>query len=153
MFTHTNTNSIRSAMTTLQGLGVVKVNIGFSGGNDEGGADAITYLDAAGEKVETGLPETGAYQSTEFDATTNTWKPTGWIVTEWDRDTGKHSNRPATDEEVRATQLREVLEAPIYDRFGSFAGEFSVYGDLTWDVATGTHEMHGQESYSQWDSF
>jgi hypothetical protein len=149
-----NTNlSTPSAMQILRDLGVATVKVEFSGGNDEGGADSIVYLDASGSQVTLGLPDTRAYQSSKFDA--DTWKPTGWIVSEYEppaegEERGKWGTRPATPEEIRASDLLQVLEAPIYDRYGSFAGEFSVYGILTWDVATGKPSMDGQESYTEW---
>lgn len=30
--------------------------------------------------------------------------------------------------------LKEALQKPIYDKYGSFAGEFTVNGKLIWDV-------------------
>ena len=141
-------------MTTLRDLGVATVNVEFSGGNDEGGADAITYLDASGSQVAVDTPNAQAYEGNEYDPDTKNWKSTGWIVASWgDGEDRKYTTRPATPDEIRAAELRKVLEAPIYDRYGSFAGEFSVYGTLTWDVATSTNEMHGQESYSEWNEF
>lgn len=46
----------------------------------------------------------------------------------------------------------EALEAPIYDEYGSFAGDFSVYGTLVWRVATRTVRMMGEER-SDYDYF
>lgn len=53
-------------------------------------------------------------------------------------------NNPSKDAE-----LYDLLCQPIYDRWGGFCGDYSVYGDLTWDAVTGTKKMTGQESSYQ----
>jgi hypothetical protein len=148
--TQTGPADLRAAMETLRQKGVAKVEISFSGGNDEGGADGAVYLDANGEKVE--LPRGNAHENESWDPASRRYISQGWIVTDWHRDSG-YTSRPATEEEIQFSKLEKVLEEPIYDRYGSFAGEFHVHGTLTWDVATAKHEMHGQESHEVWDSF
>jgi hypothetical protein len=140
----------RNAMNALRSLGVATVLIHFSGGNDSGGADSTEALDASGNPV--AIPESNAYQQTEFNDRTRTWEPTGWKVRE-SKPTGGWEDRPATAEEIRWANLARVLEAPIYERWGSFAGEFDVDGTLTWDVAAGTHKLKGSESVSTWQDF
>lgn len=132
----------REALAALRSRGIARVEIYFSGGNDEGGADGVNYLDANGNKID----------SLSSDAHQD-WQTKKWVVTTYNREKGGYDTRDATAEEVTLAQLNEVLEAPIYDRWGSFAGEFYVDGTLTWDVASGTHEMHGQEQVSTWESF
>jgi hypothetical protein len=34
--------------------------------------------------------------------------------------------------------LAELLEKPVEEKYGSWAGDFSAYGTLTWDVEAGT---------------
>lgn len=139
-------------MQSLQGLGVAKVVIEFSGGNDEGGADSISYFDADGNDVE-GVRNPNTYPLQEWDAARRTYVNKGWQTSEWDPAERKSSTRLATADEIALAKVNEVLEHPIYDRFGTFAGDFSVYGTLTWDVAAGTHTMTGQESHEVWESF
>lgn len=142
-------NEIRNAMQTLRNLDVAKVKVHFSGGNDEGGADGVDFFDAAGEKV-TGLPEGNAYAERDWDSTTRTYGPATWTV--YVGPTWK-DRRPATDEEVAATRLHEILASPIYSEYGTFAGEFYVEGTCTWDVATGKYEMHGHYESRSWEEF
>lgn len=142
----------RAAMQTLRDQGVAKVVIDFSGGNDEGGADAASFLDANGDGVK--MPDSGvnAYERERWDSANQRYVSEGWVV--WSvGPTGKQEQREATAEEIAAAKLEKVLEAPIYDRWGSFAGEFYVHGTLEWDVATGKHKLTGSESHEVWDSF
>jgi hypothetical protein len=34
-------------------------------------------------------------------------------------------------------ELADLLSEPVYDQYGTFAGDFSCYGTVTWDVSTG----------------
>ncbi len=142
----------REAMQVLLAAGVVTVKVSFSGGNDEGGPDGTTFLDAAGNEVT--RPLSHAHEGTEWNPDTKAWESVGWIASgPWDREAGRANYRSATDEEVQWAKVAAVLEAPIYDRWGSFAGEFYVHGTCTWDVATGTHRLTGQESHEEYDDF
>jgi hypothetical protein len=49
------------------------------------------------------------------------------------------------DEEYN-DEFHQVLCSPIYDKYGSFAGEFNVDGTLTWDVKAGTITDEGDET-------
>ena len=136
-----------NAMQTLANASVATVLIEFSGGNDEGGPDAITYLDAEGDIV-TGLSANAYNESgSRFDPETKRFveNPQRWVVYE------NNSKRDATPEEIKRGQAARVLEHPIYDLWGSFAGEFYVHGTLTWDVAAGTYTLSGQESHEVWE--
>lgn len=135
----------RQALSTLRTLNVQTVKIHFSGGNDSGGADSIVALDANGNTVE--IPDSRAHRGTMHDPKTNRWVQGPWEVYE------SGGKRPATPEEIKWAQVSTALEAPIYDRWGSFAGEFDVDGELTWDVSAGTHKLTGQESVTTWQDF
>jgi hypothetical protein len=54
-------------------------------------------------------------------------------------------NAPGEDRE-----LSELLEAPVDAKYGTWAGDFSAYGTLTWDVEAGTVVMddYEQSEYS-----
>ena len=140
------TPETRQAMGELSKAGVTTVKVSFSGGNDEGGADGFNYFDAAGNKVE-GMSTAVAYEYSEWNSDTRSYGPDVWKI----YDTSVKGHRDATPEEVEWAKVAKVLEAPIYDRFGSFAGEFYVHGEVTWDVAAGTHKMTGQEQVSHWE--
>lgn len=149
MYGSTTDTDVRHAMLALREAGVVKVSIHFSGGNDEGGADDFEFLDAEGNKVT--MPSSHAYSTQKWNSETKTYGPTEWRVHE--RTETGYADRAATDEEVKVAKIAATLEHPIYDRWGSFAGEFYVDGTLTWDVATGKHTLEGQESHEVWESF
>ena len=53
--------------------------------------------------------------------------------------------RRATAEEIAMRELYRTLEQPVYDRYGSFAGEFSVSGEVEWNVADLTCVMNKSE--------
>lgn len=46
-------------------------------------------------------------------------------------------------------QLAELLAAPVWERYGSFAGDFYVYGNVTYDVEKQTVVMSKDESAYQ----
>ena len=98
---------------TLVELGVGKVRVTFSGGNDEGGVDNITLISAT-------------------DASKNV------DVSMWSRD-------PDLDPRV-TDELIKALGEPVYGRYSTFAGEFTVYGVVTWDVPSRRCFFEGQES-------
>lgn len=151
MYGNTTTADVRQAMQTLREAGIATVKIEFSGGNDEGGADSMDAFDAAGNEI--ALPKSrDAYLNQDWNHETKTYGPKYWSVSEMTGD-GKWGTRPATDDEVKWATLRDVLEHPIYDRYGSFAGEFYCHGTVEWDVAAGTHKMSGSESHEVWENF
>lgn len=131
--------SKKDGFRLLRARGAVKAEVQFSGGNDEGGADKITLTLADESTV-------------DLDAGF-AWVDEEGNVSEYVD--GKHARRPATPEERVAFELWRTLEAPLNYKYGSWAGDFSVSGVLTWDVAEGTVEEEGilssYEGYS--DSF
>jgi hypothetical protein len=101
----------------LSALNVSEARVTFSGGNDEGGADALSLIKA--------------------DDPTVTYD-----VNLWGGD----------DEKVDKDLVQRLCE-PIYDQYGSFAGEFSVYGTLIWNVTTRKCYIDGQESVETYNDF
>lgn len=121
----------------LEERGVDRVVIPYSGGNDEGGPDAID-LYKEGKKVGELLAariwgddkiyvrdERGSLIYEPFTYTS----PSGEKV-----ESSKPKTRSATAEELRDDELCRALEQPIYDRWGSFAGEFYTSGVCVWDT-------------------
>lgn len=147
---NTSPEETASAMEALRSLGVVTVELEFSGGNDEGGVDSTSFFDADGNEVS--VPVGGAFKYTRYEGGKEVDK--GWHVRtgEYDKPFADQI-RPATDEEIRWSELEHVLSGPIYKRYYTFAGEFYVHGTLTWDVTTGEHKMRGQESHEVWEDF
>lgn len=142
----------RKVMSTLASKGVVTVRLSFSGGNDDGGVDHVEYLDSNGNLMDLNVGDANyAHRTERYEG--GRWVYGDWEVSRFDRDEGRWITRPATPEEIEVAQINQVLEAPIYDHYGSFAGEFSVQGAVTWNVASGTYKMHGDESTEVWNSF
>ena len=120
----------REALGLLKGRGAAKAVVAFSGGNDEGGVDWIALFDAKGER-------------TEVD-------PYGHPEEEWTPDEGRVP-RELTQAQKDDNRLVAALAAPVFERYGSFAGPFSVSGKVTFDVKAGTVEMTGEISHESYD--
>jgi len=115
----------------LKSKGVHKVEVHYSGGNDEGGVNQIELFDANGENI--------AHMDEYYGATQ-----------QWDEATKKYvpSAPPTYDQ-----RLSEALCAPVYDKYYSFAGDFYVNGILTWDVPNCKVNMRGTEEVSHDEDF
>ncbi len=109
-----------------------QAQVRFSGGNDSGGADSIALTGAAGEEIA---------QLFEYVPRL-----------EVDAD-GRYIHVPGegyktvslTKREELDAELAEALTEPVYAEYGSFAGDFDVYGVVTWDAGTRTVGMSGGE--------
>lgn len=95
--------------------GYTRAVVHFSGGNDEGRADSTRLY--AGD----------AWVSFNPSRAYDRWDPL--------------QNRFIALERTPDQHLAEGLEAPIYQEYGTFAGEFYVSGTVTWDVATRTVDL------------
>lgn len=111
------------AFAGLAAAGAARAEVAFHGGNDEGGAESITLYDADGTELHT-LEE---------------WYP---------GHRGSGEPPPTALERLAYTLVR-----PVYDRYGGFAGDFSVSGVVVWDAAARTVTIEGQESVAQYESF
>ena len=111
------------AMRTLREMGVVSADVGFSGGNDEGGVNEIllTMKDGSQSALKT-FPD--RY---------------------WDKDEQEYVNASLDEMQVKQNRLWEILSIPVYQRYSTFAGEFYVYGSVIWDVEKNTVSMSGSE--------
>jgi len=110
----------------LRRRNVAKVEVQFSGGGDEGGVDSISLQDAEGNEIGTLEEDYGGSQ----------WDGQKWVPV----------NPPNPD-----TALVNALCAPVYDKYGSFAGEFYVSGKINVDVAAETIKMPYQESVETYE--
>ena len=59
---------------------------------------------------------------------------------------------PRNDETNPHWRVAELLALPVYGKYYTFAGEFSVHGIVTWDVAEKTVKMDGSETVEEWHS-
>lgn len=108
--------------STLKARNIVKVEVHYSGGDDEGGVNQIDLIDTAG-KVEHMEEYYDGYS--KWNDATQRWEEPA----------------PPTEEQL----LSKSLCRPVYDRYGSFAGEFYVNGSVVWDVVAGTVKDSGVE--------
>jgi hypothetical protein len=117
----------------LRKRGAVKAIVEFSGGNDEGGVDGIQIVfpgDKPAENLEV------YYDGAQMEYVEGQWRQ-------------KPKEKATEDQE-----LSLILQKPVDDEFGSWAGEFEAYGTLTWDVETGTCKMdkYVQSGYDHYSS-
>jgi hypothetical protein len=106
--------------------GAVRAFVEFSGGNDEGGAESIALHDGEGREV--GKVEGG--------------NPGGY----WDPEKRRFVEVALTPEQRAEAEFAQALEGPVYEEYGTFSGDFSVSGRVTWDAEKGTVKMSGEES-------
>lgn len=109
---------------------VVRAEVSFSGGHDEGGCDDVLLLAADGRVVQE-LRE-------------------AWPETVYDQASGRHIEKPIPDGDAA---LAHALCRPVYNRYGGFAGEYCVSGTVVWDAAARTVTIGGKESVEQYESF
>jgi len=50
-------------------------------------------------------------------------------------------------------QFHQGLAGPIWEQYGSFAGDFSVNGKLIWDLKTNTIIDEGSEEVREWKDY
>ncbi len=114
------------AFDRLRKRGATKALVEFSGGNDEGGVNGIEIVypgDKPNEQLEV------YYDGAQMEYVDGQWRQ-------------KPQEKATEDQE-----LSLILQRPVDDRFGSWAGEFEAYGTLTWyveaegDHAAGTCQM------------
>lgn len=127
----------------LRNRGITHVHMEYSGGNDEGSVDAERFTDAEGNEIKI---EYSAYEDQEWDTVSQKWKRLGWFVGHGD------NKRPATVEERNDAELLAQCHAPVYDKYGSFAGEFEVCGTIEIDVAAGAVVMNDSYGMTQYES-
>lgn len=108
----------------LRKRGVAKVSVEFSGGGDEGGVGDITLFNAAGEEIGT------------LEERYPVWNGKEWV-----------HKYPSDPDLV----LVETLCSPVYEKYGTFAGEFYVSGTVDYDVEAGTVKMSYSETVEEWE--
>lgn len=128
-------------------LDIRYINATFSGGHDEGGYDTFSYLD--NKEKEITLKDCKNYTHVETTLvkleTLNSKKD----VVKQDifyYEAHKYSNLQSFDIENIFYKLGAL------DRFGSFAGEFSIDGEVTIDVLTGKFKMTGNETIEEYQA-
>lgn len=108
------------AFAQIRELGGVKAVIQFSGGGDEGGADSGEVLTADGHPLKWDYK----YASGHYDSRGN------YVPDESD-------------------PISALADSILDDKFGSFAGDFYVHGEIVIDAVAKTVKMTGEESQMQ----
>lgn len=127
--------------------GIRYITATFSGGHDEGGYDTFTYLDNKEEEVTLKDCENNNYQEITLvkSETLNSKKD---VVKEdiFYYEDCKYIN-------LKTFDLQNIFyKLGALDRFGSFAGEYSVDGEVTIDVLTGKFKMTGNETIEEYQA-
>lgn len=117
------------ALKRLRALDITECVMDFSGGNDEGGVDSTAITKTDGSKTTNPECIRYTYVEREYNKETKLWVDTTVL----------------SPQNLAANELAGILEAPVHDRFGSFAGDFFVSGTLTYNTVEGTVEMTGSE--------
>jgi len=128
-------------------LGIRYINATFSGGHDEGGYDTFTYLDNKEEEVDLKDCENYTYVETTL-VKSETLNNKNNIIKQdiFYYEDHKYAN-------LQAFSLDNIFyKLGALDRFGSFAGEFSVDGEVTIDVLTGKFKMTGNETIEEYQA-
>lgn len=141
----------------MQNNYISKICVHFSGGGDEGHVEGIDFYGLDDKEIDYKFPPAHKSYGWCKDENDNEIE-SEYVVTcgerEKDRGDGEMFKvriyREATDYETRMGKLHDAIEQPIYDRYGSFAGEFSVYGTLVWEYNAekkqGEVRLSGDES-------
>lgn len=104
-------------------FGIVRAEIAFSGGNDQGGADSHAYFDKDGNQLD---PSNFNYVYTNS----------------YDHDTKQWVKKDLTQEEQDINAMLDIVEEPLQSRWGSWAGDFYVDGTLTYDLSDPNAESY-----------
>jgi hypothetical protein len=114
----------------LKKRGAAKAIVTFSGGGDEGGVNCIDLFDASSKNIGS-LDEN--FEAEKWNPETKRMEPVENIPMD-----GKLAN---------------ALGKPVYDKYGGFAGEFYVSGEIIYDVAASSIKINGTEEVSHGESF
>ena len=105
--------------TLLRQKSATKAVVEYSGGNDEGGVNSI---------ILTIQLANGELEERDFLV----WYCGGYQYL------GGGGYKRLNEWENEDQELSELLQGPVDEKYGSWAGDFSAYGELIWDVEGGT---------------
>ena len=113
-------------------LGASECHANFSGGNDEGGYEDVTFV-ATGEDaiIEGPLADFDIYKDVSYNG--QTYKNGQWV------------NIPQPTRDPDLTAIADHLCGVLEGQYGSFAGEFYVHGTVIVDARARTTRMEGDE--------
>lgn len=112
------------AFALMQEFGIETAIVEFAGGEDSGGVDNILFKDKDGHDLAIGE---------------QVWEQ------EWDQAAGRYIDKTIDEQQKKINELHELLSAPVYDTYYSFAFEGYVDGKVVWTASTRSCEMTTQE--------
>lgn len=140
--------------------GIARIAVEFSGGGDEGHITGIRLFDAEDRVMEIEEKWPHAHMAYGWEEDYNgeaSFGPGAWIISDKKMTKTREVRgevkeyevpvyREANDYEIRMSQLENAISQPVFDKYGSFAGEFSVNGEVIWALEERRCYMEGDES-------
>ena len=130
--------------------GINRIEIHFSGGNDEGGIDYMQATDFEGNEID--IPDT-PWVSSSYENQTVTqgvWLPHP-MTTHGDFKNQKFVPLSDLDAEVLDNiNFRRSYESIVYGKYYNFAGDYYVEGTAILDISENVAKITGQESVQEW---
>ena len=145
----TDPSRIKALEEFLEKNGMHKIVAEFSGGHDEGGVESITaYSKDYDAEFKRLCSQRGPYN--EYYIRQELDKDPAMCL---EIDTYWHQEVGTGPEDQLKYDVACIMEAPVQDEWGSFAGEFSVQGEVWYTKGAGRIKMNGSQSVETWDSF
>ena len=132
MSTQVYPESARELKKLLQAVGAIQVRAEYFGGNDEGYVNPITLVFPDGKEEEIKHDEGG-----------------DWVTKDGQWEFIARAPAPGDAEKGR---IAELIVEPVYDRYGSFAGDFSCHGTVNFAIDDDAITVEGSESQEVWSS-
>jgi hypothetical protein len=140
-------NFLKAFETEFKKLNLNYVLATFSGGHDEGGYDAFSFLNSKKEEV--------TFKNVDCE-------PHSYIHRTLVKKENENKKKEVISvdvfyyEEHLFKRLDQINMEEIFyklgalERFGSFAGEFSVHGEVELNLLTGTYKLDGDETVEEY---
>ena len=129
--------------------GINRIEIHFSGGNDEGDIDYMQATDLEGNEID--IPDT-PWVSSSYENQTVTkgvWLP--HHAEGGDFKSQKFVPLSELDADVLDNiNFRHSVESIVYDKYYTFAGDFYVEGTAILDISENVAKITAQESVQEW---
>jgi len=128
--------------------GINRIEIHFSGGNDEGGIDYMQATDLEGNEID--IPD-APWVSSCYENQTVTkgvWLPHHAEGSFWEQKFVPLSDLDA--EVLDNINFRSSFENIIYGKYYTFAGDYYVEGTAILDVSENLAKITAQESVQEW---
>ena len=139
----------KAAFDGMTKRGINRIEIHFSGGNDEGDIDQIQATDLEGNIID--IPDTPWVSSCYENQTVTkgVWLPNQAVDAEFQNQ--KFVPLSDLDAEVLDNiNFRSSFESIVYGKYYTFAGDYYVEGTAILDVSENVAKITAQESVQEW---